>query len=161
MSSSGTTLAAIIASAPSCLQPALLTIALNGVSTKALVDTGSSESFVSLAFAKLIKVKIEPSTNWISMATSTMATPSCGHCFVSLNYASNYYTQVKFSILKDLCADVILGHDILNKHKSVEVLFEGTQPSLKICGLTAASVTPPLLFSNVTKDCSSIADKSH
>ena len=154
------TIATIIASAPSCLRQALLTVTLNGISTKALVDTGSSESFISFTFAKTIKTTIVPSTNLISMATTSLSTSSGGHCFVSLCYDSDTYSHVKFNILKNLCADVILGHDILNKHKSVEVIFDGAQPPLKICGLTAASVTPPLLFANLTKDCSPVADRS-
>lgn len=59
-----------------------------------------------------------------------------------------------------LCADVILGHDFLHHHSALKMPFNGTKSTLKICSLAAASVSPQLLFLNLTPDVHPIATKS-
>ncbi|GFW75326.1 adenylate cyclase type 6 [Trichonephila clavipes] len=62
--------------------------------------------------------------------------------------------------MKDLCCDVLIGHDILNRHSSVEIGFDGNRPPLTICSLAVAQVPPVLLFSNLNPDCRPLVTKS-
>ncbi|GFW78383.1 retrovirus-related Pol polyprotein from transposon opus [Trichonephila clavipes] len=62
--------------------------------------------------------------------------------------------------MKDLCTDVLIGHDILNRHSSVEIGFDGNRPPLTICSLAVAQVPPVSLFSNLNPDCRSLVTKS-
>ncbi|GFR97398.1 retrovirus-related Pol polyprotein from transposon opus [Elysia marginata] len=82
-----------------------------------------------------------------------------GYCIVPLFYKDRHYTQ-KLSLLPDLCADVILGHDILGKHSEVCFPFDGPQNPLNILGVAAANIEAPSLFENLTEDCKPIATKS-
>ena len=157
---SASMITSLLAAAPNCLKQAQLSVLINGITTNALVDTGSSESFFSLDFAKRLKVKIIPSTNKIHMAATEILAVAQGYCYVSLQYDSGTPVKTKFSILKDLCADIILGHDVLSNHHSIEIKFNGKLPSLKVCGLATASVPAPSLFANLSTDCKPIADKS-
>ena len=59
-----------------------------------------------------------------------------------------------------MCADILLGHDFLEKHKSIEIPFQGTLPTLSVCGLAAAKVETPSLFANLKPGCKPIATKS-
>lgn len=70
------------AAAPGCLAHALLPITINGKTTKALVDTGSSESFINLQFAKRLCLKMVSSGSdpRISMATTDIMAQALG-CF--------------------------------------------------------------------------------
>ena len=61
--------------------------------------------------AKMLKLKIKPSTRNISMALSTMNTTILGYCVIDLKLNGHDYKNVRLSLLKDLCSDVILGHD--------------------------------------------------
>ncbi len=159
-SSSTSVIATLIAAAPACLNRALIPVIINGVSTKALIDTGSSESFLSLQFAKNLKVKVSPCALKISMASTMFSALARGFCNVSLQYDSADPVTVKLNVLEDLCADIILGHDILKNHHSIEVTFNGKRPSLKVCGLAAATVPSPSLFANLATDWRPIVDKS-
>ena len=93
------------------------------------------------------------------MASTSLTKKTQGHCIVPLSYKDGLYTQ-KLSLLPDLCADVILGHDFLDKHSEVCFPFDGSQNPLKILGVAAANVEAPSLFQNLTQDCNPIATKS-
>ncbi|GFY13639.1 retrovirus-related Pol polyprotein from transposon opus [Trichonephila clavipes] len=62
--------------------------------------------------------------------------------------------------MKDLCSDVLIGHDILNRHSSVEIGFDGNRPPLTICSLAVAQVPPVSLFSNLNPNCRPLVTKS-
>ncbi|GFW23368.1 putative retrovirus-related pol polyprotein from transposon opus [Trichonephila clavipes] len=62
--------------------------------------------------------------------------------------------------MKDICSDVLIGHDILNRHSSVEIGFDGNRPPLTICSLAVAQVPPVSLFSNLNPDCRPLVTKS-
>ena len=60
--------------------------------------------------------------------------------------------------MKDLCCDVILGRDFHTQHDSVHLRYGRLNP-FSVCGLAAASIDPPELFSNLSSDCKPIATK--
>ena len=63
-------------------------------------------------------------------------------------------------MLRDLCSDVLLGHDFLKQHEHVIIPFGGSEPPFSLCSLTAAHVEPPTLFGNLSSLCKPIATKS-
>ena len=160
------TSAAILATATfdvssSSLRKATLTAVINDhITNNVLVDSGSSNSFISEKFADKLKVKILCSSINITMASSELKSTSLGHCYVGMNYNGHFLASVKLIILKTLCADDIIGHDILSHHSTLELKFNGPKSPLKICSLMEASIEPVSLFSNLTADCKPIADRS-
>ena len=70
------------------------------------------------------------------------------------------YENVRFTILEDLCTDVILGTDFQEQHESIVIKYGGDEPSLTLCALPFLAAEPPFLFSNLTEDCGPIATKS-
>ncbi|GFS08848.1 retrovirus-related Pol polyprotein from transposon opus [Elysia marginata] len=90
------------------------------------------------------------------MASIGLTKKTQGHCIVPLFYKDRHYTQ-KLSLLPDLCADVILGHDFLGIQESVSLL---TDPKTLSIFLAAANIEAPSLFENLTEDCKPIATKS-
>ena len=146
-------------SAINSLKKAQITVQVHNLQLNALVDTGSSDSYINSQIATEYGWKVIPSTCSINMASTSLTKKTQGHCIVPLSYNGRMYTQ-KLSLLPDLCADVILGHDFLGKHSEVNFPFDGPQVSLKILGVAAANVEAPSLFHNLTSDCKPIATKS-
>ena len=70
------------------------------------------------------------------------------------------YDDYTLSVMGDLRAPVLLGHDFLKAHESVSLTFGGSRSSLTLCCLTLAVVAPPSLFGNLTEDCYPIQAKS-
>ena len=85
---------------------------------------------------------------------------STGYCFVNLVLDRRTYSNLRLSILPDLCADLILGLDFQSQHETVVFKHGGPKPSLSVCGVSTLNTdSPPQLFANLTDDCRPIAIK--
>ena len=146
-------------SSRSNIDRAMVKVKINNVNLQALVDTGSSDSFIGQDIAKCLGISIRPSKGKISLA-STETTSIVGECYVTLCCHDAQYHDFKLTVLPHLCADIILGHDFLNEHSSLEMNFDGNKPALKVCNLAVANVPPPDLFANLKRDCNPVAIKS-
>ena len=142
------------------LKKSTIKVQLNGETVNALIDTGSSESFICEDLVKSKNLHRFPSKTKIGMASSNFTSTTSGHVQVKINYGDNCYDSVKLSILPKLCSDVILGHDFLSVHEKLEIKFNGHKGPLSICGVAAANVEEQSLFSNLKEDCRPIAAKS-
>ena len=94
------------------------------------------------------------------MASTTLSSFTLGHCVLSLRFKDRFYPSVKLSVLDNLCTDVLLGHDFLRQHRSIEIPFEGTEPPLSLCNLVAIKVPPVSLFTHLLNYDKPIATKS-
>ncbi|GFU83676.1 retrovirus-related Pol polyprotein from transposon opus [Trichonephila clavipes] len=72
------------------------------------------------------------------MTNSSMVPETEGVCKANLKIKNFTYQNVELLVMKDLCSDVLIGHDILNRHSSVEIGFDGNRPPLTICSLAVA-----------------------
>ena len=154
------TLAAVTASVPPSLTKSAAPVTVNGLETKALVDSGSSESFIHPWLVKSAALRVYPSFGAISMAASSLATKVEGHCFIDLKLDGRSYKKIRLSVLPNLCSDLILGLDFQSRHQSVVFQHRGTSPSFSVCGMSVLKTDPPQLFSNLTDDYRPIATKS-
>ena len=68
--------------------------------------------------------------------------------------------EPKYTVLPDLCADLILGRDIQSRHKNVVFNYGGPEPPLSVCGFSTLNISPPEPFANLSADCHPIATKS-
>lgn len=156
-------LATISAASPSCLEKAVCPIKINGIRAKALIDTGSSESFVSLALVQEHKWPLQSTecNREVTMAATSLTSKVLGICKAHIELSDEeVYDDVTLSAMRDLCCDIILGQNFLKQHSVVEIPFGGQLPPLTICGLTGAAVPPPSLFANLTEDCKPVAVRS-
>ena len=84
-----------------------------------------------------------------------------GTCEASVELMQRKYSNVKFSVLKDLLPDVVPEHDFLDQHESVNIHFGGTEPPLNPGASKPLKVfQPPALFKYLSEDCHPIATKS-
>ena len=129
--------------------------------TNALIDTGSTScSFIDKHLVTRLKLPIIPAVGEVSMANASFTTKVEGECIVDIQLRKRKYEKVKLYILDNLCAEVNLGQDFMEQHKSVVFNFGGRQPSLIVSALTAMNVTPPRLFEHLTDDCRPVAVRS-
>ena len=142
------------------LKKALVTVCINKIKLKALVDTGSTDSYIDSSLVKKYGWKVFPSAININMASTSLTKKTQGHSILPLTIQDRHYSQ-KLSLLPDLCADIILGHDFLCKHSEVSFPFDGEEDPIKILGVAAANVEAPPLFKNLSADCKPIAVKSY
>lgn len=146
---------------PSGLSKATTAVLLNDSKVHALVDTGSSASFISERVARKLKVPIKTGKGMtVTMASTSFSSAIKGIVKVDLKLNEHEYCDVALNVLPDLCSDVILGHDILGRHSSIEIQFGGSKEPLTICSLSLAKVPPVRLFRNLSPNHTPIATKS-
>ena len=147
------------------LLQASLPISVNGNKLTALIDSGSSESYVNSEVCKTSKLGIYPSERQVQMASSTTKIKSCGFCVVNVKLKDASYEAVRLNVFDNLCNDVILSLDFQTQHRKLVFEFNGDSPDLIVspnssCPLTAASTEEASLFSNLSSDITPIASKS-
>ena len=120
---------------------------VNGLNLHALIDTGRSENFIDAHIVETNKWKIFYSSNQISMATSSLSCHVIRYCMVNIKLKENFYSKIKLLVMRNLCCEVVLGHNFLYQHSHLTIPFGGTKPALQICGLATAKVQYPSLFS--------------
>ena len=164
-------LSSILASAPACLQPSVITTRANGHSAKTSVDSGSSASYINSEFSKKFGINFDDKSSMISMASVSHAVKVHGNAKVDLQVNEETYARFNLGVVDKLCADVILGLDFMKLHKGVHFNLHGhksvlqvnpgrTKISDEMCLVMAADVDPPRIFRTVKEDCKPVATKS-
>jgi len=139
---------------------ASITISVNGSPLNALVDSGSSTSFIDLNTAKRLSIRLYSSSETIHMASLTFSASTAGHCVVDIVINGYLYKEFKLSLLPNLCSDVILGRNFMQLHESVEFQSGGSIPKLSVCAVTSMMIEPPSLFGNLSADCRPVSTPS-
>ena len=66
------------------------------------------------------------------MASTSMESSISGQCNVTTEVNGKKYQKVRLDILKNLCSDVIPGHDFQNQHKNLIFRYGGSKEDLII-----------------------------
>ena len=142
-SASATTLSSMTAASAHPVGCSTLPVEVNSVALNALVDSGSTSSFLSPDAVQKLGIQLISSRENIAMASSPLVATTLGHCLCQLKVQEQTYSNVKLSVLPHLCADVILGQDFMELHQSVQFDLKGTLPPLKLCGFASMNISPP------------------
>ena len=136
-------------------------VKINGRQARALMDSGSSQSFINPQLVKLRGLPIYPSSGTVSLASASQSAQIQGNCTVNLALMGRQYNNVRLYVLPSLCADLILGLVFQTQHQSVTLNYGGKEAPLNlVCRLSSLNVKPSELFVNLTADCHPIASKS-
>ena len=104
----------ITSASPGGMAKATLKGKANAKYVDVLIDTGSTQSFVSLQVAQRHKWEVRQAPGGkplkVLMASTAHSTKALGHCVVTIELTDHSYSNVELTVLPDLCADVILGH---------------------------------------------------
>ncbi len=106
----------IVTAVPQSLAKSIVLVNIGGLKAKALVDSGSSESFIHLGLVKSASLRTLPSSSTISMAASSLACKVVGCCYTDVVLDGRTYNNVRLLILPNLCSDVILGLDSITAY---------------------------------------------
>lgn len=156
---------AYTAACPGSLIRASMDVYIKGKKLTALIDSGSSESYISLHTSKRLNLNVIPSNHSVQMASASMKMKSSGFCLTELIIDSVKYEATKLNVLDNLCCDVILGLDFQSQHKRLIFEFNGVSPDLVVsndstCALAVADTKEASLFTNLTPNAKPIATKS-
>ena len=109
----------------------LISIKLNGQTTKALLDTGSDKTFISQKFCHINNINYKTKKGSVLLADESHLN-ILGHFLAEIEWKNHLYA-VKVSVVKNLLAPVVLGLDVLSQHQSITVKFQGLKPPISVC----------------------------
>ena len=118
---------------PSSLGDSIINVKVNSeIQTFALIDTGSSLSFISKALVELYNLPVNSCDTLITMASETHTSKTLGVCSVNLDVADQNLGVCKLLVLEKLCCGILLGLDVLSRHSRVSIQFNGGMHALDI-----------------------------
>uniref|UniRef100_UPI00358E1065 uncharacterized protein n=1 Tax=Myxine glutinosa TaxID=7769 RepID=UPI00358E1065 len=141
------------------LAQAIIPLKVAGVFAQALIDTGSTDSFIDQRLVHQHGWPVLGTTRWIFMASQGLWLSTKGACRLKLVIKGRTFPDVYLMVLPALCADVLLGLHFLKRHGRLEIDFGGPD-TLAVCALAQMDVEPLSLFPNLTTDCTPVAVKS-
>ena len=90
------TLATTTSDIPSTLIKSSCEVTINGVNTRALIDSCSTESFIHPRLADTLRLQKYPVSREISMAQSSLSAKTLGHCNTELELCGRMFTCQSF-----------------------------------------------------------------
>ena len=154
------TLASIAAPSGNGLEKSKCPIFIQNSRVQALIDSGSTDSFISQLLVEQLSLDVKKSEGQVHMASTSLCSQILGVCFVDILINDRTYKNVALKVMKDLCADVLLGLDFQSQHQSVLLNFGGTKEPLTVSSLSMFKTEPPQLFNNLSPNLKPIAAKS-
>ena len=155
------------------LAKSIVPVWVNGKELSALIDTGSTLSYIDSKIAQYLCLPSRSQNHTICLASSNSIVNSTELALVSEFRMNGFtYNNLNISVLTGLCCDVLIGHDILSEHGNLVVNFGGSKDDMivnneqssdsipPICSVAVANVQPPLLFDNLSADCKPVICKS-
>ena len=123
---------------------------------EALVDSGVFGNCIDSRAANDLRLKITGPRASIRLASSYYNAEVTGFVCAKMNLESREYPSVRFGVMNNLCADIILGHEFMRNHKEVIFTFGGREKVLNIskksCNMLPARVnkTPSISCSLIS-----------
>ena len=114
---------------PRELRSSTTSVIINKIHLSAVLDSCSTDSYISNRVAQELNLEIHPSNKSIILAQKTLNTISRGYVVVNLLLSLNGESYV---IQKDLCSDVILGQDFLHQYQKITFKYGGPLPEITV-----------------------------
>ena len=108
---------------PASISRAAIAIKLNETTVKALLDTGASDNFVNFSIAKKLRLQWFGKRHSVKLADKGRKTIVHGTVYVTLEITDRKYIRVKFGVIENLCADVVLGQEFMKRHSQINFML--------------------------------------
>jgi len=103
------------------LSEAVVIATVKSMSLSALLDTGSSYSFIHEQMAKKSNLKSQPAKERVTTAQPTLSTAR--RCRVEEMFLQNRcYSDVPLLVVHYLCCDLLLGQDFMRQHEAIKIV---------------------------------------
>jgi len=156
-----------INTSPASLAHATIPVTINGKVLSALVDSCSSNSFISSDAVSFLGLATRPSSQKVNMAISNLNSEVRECCDVDMELNQRTYRATRLGVMDNLCSDLILGFDFQKVHKRLTFDLGGPTSELNVpgtivnpCAVSVALVDEPSLFANVSPNIKPIATSS-
>ena len=135
----------VTAAFPNSLSHAALPAVTDGITLIALIDSCSSDSFINQQVANRLQLAISPTIRNIYLALTTLKTDVIGWCTTDITLNDRTYSNVKLSVLKDLCREIIRRHDFQKRHKRLTIKLHGLLSDLFVSNSSSCALATAVI----------------
>ena len=159
----------VLAAARPFLPDATINVKVNESDTLALIDSGSTFTFMNGELVSKLGLSVDKSTKkQISLASRLHSCQVEGSVLVDLVVAGHLHPNFKVLVMSSLCSDFIIGHDLLSCHEKLVLHFNGSKPPIVVnnlesgfaCALEPSTIECPSLFKHMPENVFPVACKS-
>ena len=131
-----------------------------------MVDSGSISTFIDKSVAERLNLYIIPKSKSVALADPSHKANIIGEVVVDVCLNNHIHSGIVVEVIDSLFIDMIVGKDILKKHRKVTFNFQGPKNELVIGALSEKDhfpemkIQPPPLFTNLKSNIKPIATKS-
>ena len=152
-----------------------------------MIDSGSTGTFIKHSVTKSLGLyMLPPKRTLIPLADSNSVAKIIGQVVINIEINGREHRGVVAEVIKNLCTDIIIGNDLLSKHRRVIINYNGPCEELVIGAIPETEqntqysptpvttsnssvppnpfrtqgIPPPPLFTNLTENIKPIATKS-
>lgn len=134
-----------------------------------MIDSGSDKTYIKTSVANKLRLFIIPRNKSVPLANSSIKADICGETVADIELNGHLHRGIVVEIMDNLCVDLLVGKDLMKKHKRVVLKFNGPRDELVLGAvqgekpkptLTPMDVSPPPLFTNLTSNIKPIATKT-
>jgi len=111
---------------------------------QAMVDSGSSGTFINKLAAQKSNLFIIPKSRTIPLADKRSVAKIIGEVVINVEINGHKHRGVVAEVIKDLCTDIIIGRDIQRKHRRVVLNFNGPKEDLVIGAIPNENTSPSI-----------------
>ena len=113
-----------------------------------MIDSGSSDSYIRESTANKMNFCIFPKQKTVPLADKKHIANIIGEVIVDIQVHGRLHKQVVLEVIKNLCSSVIIGRDILGKHRRVVLNFNGPKEDLVIGAVEGSTAETPSTTEN-------------
>ena len=117
----------ILASAPCCLKPTVVTGFLKNVKLDCLLDSGASENFINKKVVDELRLKIFGAKTNVAMASQAFSVKVLGKVKGTLKLKGRIYDNLTLGVVPKLCADIVSGQAFMKQHEEVVFKLGGSK----------------------------------
>ena len=131
-----------------------------------MIDSGSISTFIDKSITNKLKLPIIPKSKIISLANPDLKANIIGEVTTDITLNNIKHNSVVVEVKDKLFIDIIIGKDILKKHKKVTFKFNDSENELIIGAVGQTEhfpqmkVNPPPLFTHLSDNIKPVSTKS-
>lgn len=107
-----------------------------------MIDSGSSHTFIKQSVAERLKLYILPKKRSIPLADNNQVAKVIGEVVINIEINGQMHRGVVAEVIKNLCGDIIIGRDRLQKHGKAIFNFNGPGDDLVIGAVDTEDSSP-------------------
>ena len=97
-----------------------------------MIDSGSWKTYIKKSTADKLKLYIIPKQSTVPLADNNQTAKIVGEVVINIEINGQIHRGITAEVIKNLCTDIIIGRDRLQKHRRVIFNFNGPSDDLVI-----------------------------